>query len=166
MSFLRDGMIRRDPIEQLDELSQDLSATWNAASVPASISTWMSRPSILRRIADALSAELRDDIDRILAVGPGAQALGSAVALATGIPYVAEAGSTRFGDLHRGERVAVVNAVRQGEDALGAANASGAVILQNLAVVDLDDRRDDPAKTALFRFTGRHQTLVTERKSS
>jgi hypothetical protein len=95
----------------LDELAADLLATAAQGGARSDVSQWMTRPGILRRIASRLSVSIPADADRILAVGPGAVVLGSAVSLATGLPFSAlgDRGPV-FGSLHDDERVAVVSA--------------------------------------------------------
>lgn len=111
MSFLdTEHRVVRSSAEILEELGLDLLATWDPIRVPDAVSSWMSRPGILRRVASALSATIAADVDRIVAVGPGALVLGSAVSLATGLPYYAEDRGILFGSLHDGETVVVVSA--------------------------------------------------------
>jgi len=95
----------------LDELAHDLQATWDLSRSPQEVSGWMSRPGILRRISSAISPRLTGEIDRIVATGTGAQTLGAALALETGLPFCAVVGEELFGVVHDGESVAIVSAV-------------------------------------------------------
>ena len=99
----------------LDELAADLLATAAPGGARSDVSQWMTRPGILRRIASQLSVPIAADADRILAVGPGAVVLGSAVSLATGLPFAAVGDEgPAFGSLHDDERVAVVSVDEEG----------------------------------------------------
>ncbi|PWB97975.1 hypothetical protein [Homoserinimonas hongtaonis] len=92
----------------MSELGNDLAAVWPAAG--GDIAGWMTRPSILRRVASEFAARLASDTDRIVALGPGASILGGAVSLVTGLPFcAAEADGALFGSLHDGERAVVIS---------------------------------------------------------
>lgn len=103
------SIIYRTRAEQLTELAADLSATWQSASLPATVSSWISRPAILRRLADALAYHVRPDIDRIVSVGAGGSFLASAVGLATGLPFYADSLDGPVGELHAGEHACAVS---------------------------------------------------------
>ncbi|WP_329175691.1 hypothetical protein [Streptomyces sp. NBC_01477] len=103
-------------------LAAELAADLTAAD-PAG---WLARPSLLRRLAAALAPGAAPTADRLLAVGPGAQALGAAVSLETGLPFAARApGAPALGDLHPGETVVVL--------AVEAASAAEALALLRAA---------------------------------
>ena len=103
----RDLVPRPDSM-RLSELADDLAALWHSS--PASVDSWMSRPSIMRRVAAGLASRLASATDRVVALGPGSLVLGGAVSLTTGLPFCAvdEDGSV-FGDHHDGETVAVIS---------------------------------------------------------
>lgn len=112
MTWGLSGLLVEQPVAvMLDELAQDLQATWDLSRSPQDVSGWMSRPGILRRVSNAMSPRLTGDIDRIVATGPGAQILGAALALETGLPFCAVIGNELFGSIHEGESVAVVSAM-------------------------------------------------------
>lgn len=69
------------------ELQADLLADGGVAS-SGGTPAWMRRPSTLRRVASELSRALPAHFDRIVATGGGADALGAAVSLATGVAYL------------------------------------------------------------------------------
>ncbi|MFJ4409005.1 hypothetical protein [Streptomyces sp. NPDC088910] len=121
----------RAPGVLADELAGDLAAAGYAAGDAAagdavgdrgSGSGWLDRPALLRRLAAALAVEVPATADRLVAAGPGAQALGAAVSLETGLPFAAlVAGAPPFGVIHPGETVVVI--------AVDAASAAGALPL-------------------------------------
>jgi len=101
------------------ELAQDLAACWSPTGREEGVQEWMARPSLLRRIARLLAVAIPAGVDRIIAVGTGAQTLGASVSLTTGLPFVAieeDIGSagvvTIFGRVHQGESIAVVSALQ------------------------------------------------------
>ncbi|GAB3836489.1 hypothetical protein ACFPIJ_22650 [Dactylosporangium cerinum] len=119
----------RSPAELAAELAADLWAT-STGSVDAA-ARWLSRPALLRRLAEGLAGHVPATADRIAAGGPGAAALGAAVSLWTGLPFVAFPGTVAtpagsgalpagsgepergscvpdLGELDRGDRVVVV----------------------------------------------------------
>lgn len=103
-------LFERDPDTCATELAADLSATWSSPLTTAKHDDWMSRPSILRRVAAALADGISGGTERIACVGAGSEVLGAAVSLATGIPFVAiEDANVHFGTVHPGERVAVMS---------------------------------------------------------
>ncbi|MFJ1586640.1 hypothetical protein ACIOC1_25360 [Streptomyces sp. NPDC088197] len=116
----------RAPGVLAEELAGDLAAAGYAAGDAVgdrgSGSGWLDRPALLRRLAAALAAEVPATADRLVAAGPGAQALGAAVSLETGLPFAAlVAGAPPFGVIHPGETVVVI--------AVDAASAAGALPL-------------------------------------
>lgn len=98
----------RSKSTRLHELADDLAALWSGTST--NVGGWMSRPSILRRVAGELAARLAADTDRVIALGPGSNVLGGAVSLVTGLPFCAvEADGSIFGEYHPGENAGVVS---------------------------------------------------------
>jgi hypothetical protein len=116
-SLSSSGLLHRSHEEETQELALDLAAAWDAADLDSDVASWMTRPGILRRIAAALSLRIPPDVDRIVAIGPGAQALGAATSLATGIDYAVLEGDG-FGSVRPGERVIVIAAL-DSEDPAG-----------------------------------------------
>jgi len=104
------------------------------------------KPTILRRLAEALAERVPDGVDRLAGTEVGGIALVTAVSLATGIPFVlvrsGEGKNPIKGELHPGERVALVlDVVDSGNQATTAAakiHAVGAQISGILAVIDRD----------------------------
>ncbi|MDQ1205281.1 hypothetical protein [Microbacterium sp. SORGH_AS_0862] len=92
-----------DPL-RLQELRADLLAD-GAALAGVGTPAWIHRPSTLRRVASELARALPPHFDRIVATGDGAEALGAAVSLATGVAFGKE------GDMVvPGEQIVVVAA--------------------------------------------------------
>ena len=116
-AFGIEGRVDRSNSMVMRELAQDLAATWDPRNHPDEVSSWMSRPAILRRVASALGESVHAEVDRIVATGPGAIALGSALSLTTGLPYFAVTEGDGFGSLHDGEIVVVVSATSDGAGA-------------------------------------------------
>ena len=78
-----------DTTQRRDELRADLLADGNPITTDA-VPAWIHRPSTLRRVATELARALPPHFDRILATGTGAEALGAAVSLATGVAFATE----------------------------------------------------------------------------
>ena len=122
------------------------------------------RPSILRRIASGLARLLPSDTDRIAGPELGAVALAAALSLAVDLPFVIvkrEAksyGTARLveGDLHRGDRVVVVeDVITTGAQAIHAARQvafAGANVLTILAVVDREEEGSRRIAEAGYSF--------------
>lgn len=107
-SPVRHDLVPRSNSMRLSELADDLAALW--PSSPAGVDSWMSRPSIMRRVARELAARLAAATDRVVALGPGSLVLGGAVSLATGLPFCAvDEEGTVFGEHHDGETVGVIS---------------------------------------------------------
>jgi len=115
------GVFESDRITVLRELADDLNAAWAFSRDPAAVDGWALRPAILRRVADLLADGIAPGVDRILAVGPGAAMIGTAVGLASGLPFaVLDDGSEAVDEapsgLRPGETVAVVAATTGTDD--------------------------------------------------
>jgi hypothetical protein len=101
-------LVHRSSSTRLRELGNDLSALWRRDA--NEVGGWMSRPSILRRVASELATRLAPDTDRVIAIGPGSLVLGGAMSLTTGLPFCAvDRDGSVFGDYHAGETVTVVS---------------------------------------------------------
>lgn len=106
------------------------------------------RPGILRRIASHCVGLIPENVDRIAGLELGAVALATALSLESGLPFVIvrkgaaalAAGRTLEGELHRGERVLIIeDVVHSGTQALNAATrllAAGAHVEGILCVID------------------------------
>lgn len=107
------------------ELMDDLLACWLPIRAETT-DTWLTRPSIARRVASMVTELIPAGTDRILVEGHGAPALGMAVSLDSGLPFAVVPGRRRgtgsaedaapvdgadgacFGVVHRGEHVVVL----------------------------------------------------------
>lgn len=133
------------------ELAHDLSACWRLERLH-DVSGWMSKPAILRRVGSLLGGRVGADIDRLVATGPGATALGAAVSLSTGLPFavrVAEGSEVieSWGEIHEGESLCVVSSLAsRAKEALSHLDSSTS------CVALVDDEGD--AEVALFRIHG------------
>jgi len=148
----------RSEAEERRELAADLSATWEPSSLASTVSSWVSRPSILRRLADALAAAVIDDVDRIVAVGPAAPVLASAVGLATGLPFHTDGPGEALGEIHAGERVCIVSTTSlEAADAI-VGNAD-VIVVQRLNVVAAHRKAEHDGEASLFTI-GDDDTLL------
>ncbi|TAM70069.1 MAG: hypothetical protein EPN48_06705 [Microbacteriaceae bacterium] len=159
-----DGTIHRSRDEELRELASDLAATWSPRSLPATVSSWMSRPSILRRVAEAVAERIDGTIDRLIVVGPGAQALASAISLATGIPFHTESAHETLGDIHAGERVSIISAVSC--DYTGTPTGDPASVIQRLSIVAAKQSTGDHGDMSLFVLDDDGALHALERSTS
>lgn len=109
---------------------------------------FVTRPTVMRRIARLFGARVSADADRLAGPELGAVALAAVTSLETGLPFVLvrkspkrpSAATEIEGELHPGERVVILeDIVSTGEEALSTAaklRAAGAEVIGVLAVVD------------------------------
>jgi orotate phosphoribosyltransferase len=112
---------------------------------------FVTRPTILRRLASILAESIAPRVDRLAGAGFGAAALVAALALETGLPFVVvreteleDGALDRIeGELHAGERVVVVDDVvstgRQAVRAARAVTARGGVVGSIVSVIDREE---------------------------
>jgi orotate phosphoribosyltransferase len=130
-----------------------------------------SRPSILRRLARFLAAEIPQGTDRLAAPTLGAVAFGTAVSLETGLPLAivrthwdgSRGGGAVEGGLHRGETVVLIeDVIVSGSRALHAVErlrSVGATVTAVVAAIDCEQGADvamarhDVAYVPLFRYS-------------
>lgn len=133
--------------ERRAELLADLvSAAWGAHGEFIDADQFLSKPTVLRRLAAILAGRVPPDTDRLLGREPHSLVLGAALTLETGLPLViarvTDSTLRCFGELHPGERVLVVEGVTgtggSAEGAVVEARRRGAVISRVLAAVDRD----------------------------
>jgi orotate phosphoribosyltransferase len=138
-----------------------------------------SRPSILRRLARFLAAEVPAGTDRLAAPTLGAVAFGTAVSLETGLPLAVvrthwdgtRGGNAVEGGLHRGETVVLIeDVVVSGSRALHAVEqlrSVGATMVAVVAAIDCERGADaamagqDVDYVPLFRFSDFSSTRET-----
>jgi orotate phosphoribosyltransferase len=104
-----------DARQRRGELIGDLLAATGDTGHPGAIDpdAFITRPSILRRLAALLADDLPTALDRLGAVDQGGVALTTALALHTGLPYaVLDPGNSAVtGEIHRGEYLSVIDPV-------------------------------------------------------
>lgn len=122
-------------------------------------------PSLLRRIARGLAAELDPGVDRLAGPELGAVALVAALSLETGLPFVIvrraakdHGGSREIeGILDAGDAVAVIeDVITTGGQALAAAERverAGGRVQQIVGVVDREEGGRDAIESAGYRFS-------------
>ncbi|TDE14375.1 hypothetical protein [Jiangella asiatica] len=91
------------------ELAQDLAAL--GAGGRDAAGRWMSRPAVMRRIALLLAEGVPARATRVVVAGDGAEALGTGLSLAAGLPFAALSGDATgltFGEVHAGEDASLV----------------------------------------------------------
>lgn len=123
------------------------------------------RPTILRRLAEMLSARVPTGIDRLGATEVGGVPLVVALSLATGLPFVviraadtdpvATAGSV-MGELHVGERVLLVqdiidDGLQTMESAVGVEQLGGRVV-GVLAVIERESQSASKIRDAGYEY--------------
>jgi orotate phosphoribosyltransferase len=132
-----------------DELLADLvAAAWGTHGEFIDADQFLTKPTVLRRLASILAGRVPADVDRLVGRDPHSLVLGAAMALETGLPLVVarvveSGGGPRLachGELHAGERVLVVEGVTgtgaSAAEAVRAVRDRGAVVVGVLAAVD------------------------------
>lgn len=112
------------------------------------------KPTILRRLADALAEQVTPDVDRLAGVEGGGVALAAALSLSTGLPFVivrrvtgGRSDEPVRGELHPGERVVLVqDVVDSGAQALSAAATLTDLGAHLAGVVSVIDREAGGAR--------------------
>jgi len=114
---------------------------------------FVTRPTILRRLASILAETIAPRIDRLAGAGLGATALVAALSLETGLPFVivrerdVPAEQIIEGELHTGERLVVVeDVVSTGHQAVRAARAVVSRGGHVGTVISVIDREEGGAK--------------------
>lgn len=143
LSVFQSETVRRD------ELLGDLvAAAWGTHGEFIDADQFLTKPTVLRRLASILASRVPAEVDRLVGRDPHSLVLGAAMALETGLPLVvarASEGEGRsrlgcHGELHVDERVLVVEGVTgTGASAVEAVRAlrdRGATVVGVLAAVD------------------------------
>jgi orotate phosphoribosyltransferase len=122
------------------------------------------RPSILRRIASAFAELIPPETDRIAGPELGGVALAAALSLQVGLPFVIVKKASKGygtakiveGELHRGERIVVVeDVITSGAQAIHAARQvekSGGKVLAILGVIDREQGGTENISAAGYHF--------------
>lgn len=125
---------------------------------------FVTRPTVLRRLARLLGARVSPNADRLAGPELGAVALAAVTSLETGLPFVLVRKSPRRpgtateieGELHVGERVVILeDIVSTGEEALCTVTklrSAGAEVIGVLAVVDREHGGSDAITAAGISF--------------
>lgn len=139
------GVFQSEEVRR-DELLADLvAAAWGSHGEFIDADQFLTKPTVLRRLAAILAGRVPVDVDRLVGRDPHSLVLGAALSLETGLPLVVarRAGDdalTLHGELHTDERVLVVEGVTgTGTSALAAVRAArerGAVVAGVLVAVD------------------------------
>lgn len=126
---------------------------------------FVTKPTVLRRLASLLAELVPEDVDRIAGPELGAVPLASALSLETGLPFVIVrhhaksygTGVSVEGELHMGERILLIeDVVTTASQALRAAmrlTEAGAAISRVLAVVDREQGGREAVNAAGYPFT-------------
>ncbi|MEV6930416.1 hypothetical protein AB0M46_38855 [Dactylosporangium sp. NPDC051485] len=161
--------LERSPDELDAELAADLWAASTAGAGYDDVAArWLSRPTLLRRLAAGLARHIPATADRIAAGGPGAAALGAAVSLWTGLPFVsfpAGRDEPTLGELDRGDQVvAVAVSVATAQELVPRLRAHEAVIAAVAVVVADDDHLDQPGGPGRCDRAGEPRTIALVRR--
>jgi len=153
-----------------DELLGDLvAAAWGTHGEFIDADQFLTKPTVLRRLASILATRVPVEVDRLVGRDPHSLVLSAALALETGLPLVVARvvdvpGGSRLGchgELHAGERVLVVEGVTgtgaSAVEAVRAVRELGATVVGVLAAVDRDRgaaaRLEDVAVTLEHLFS-------------
>lgn len=126
---------------------------------------FVTKPTVLRRLASLLAELVPDNVDRIAGPELGAVPLASALSLETGLPFVIvrqhvktyATGTSIEGELHAGESVLlledVLTTASQALRAAGSVTDAGATVTRVLAVVDREQGGREAVNAAGYPFT-------------
>jgi len=142
------SVFQDDDVRRAELLADLVAAAWGTHGEFIDADQFLTKPTVLRRLASILAERVPTDVDRLLGRDPHSLVLGAALALETGLPLVVARvvlvdGQPRLrchGELHRGERVLVVEGVTgtgaSAVEAVRAARERGATVVGVLAAVD------------------------------
>ncbi len=147
-----DGQAFQTDEQRRAELRADLvAAAWGTRGEFIDADRFLTKPTVLRRLASILASRVPADVDRLVGQEPRSAVLAAALALETGLPLVvvrapepSSGDEPRcHGEIHPGERVLVVEGVvgtgGSAEQAARAAQRTGATVAGVLAAVDRGD---------------------------
>jgi hypothetical protein len=156
---------RSDEIET-DELRRDLSAVGIDDAGAVDVDAVLTRPTLLRRIAALVAAQVPATADRLVAATADAP-LAAAVGLHTGLSFALldPQPATWHGELYPAEHVIVI-AVLDVPDALTeAVDGVGAHVLATIAVVSVHSAPGRPGGGQAHRLFGLADLDDSERKA-
>lgn len=137
-----------DRTRRAELIADVVAAAWGAHGQFVDADQFLTKPTVLRRLVGFLADMVPQDVDRLIGRETHSLALGTALALETGLPLViarrVETPGGRelrcHGELHPGERVLVVEGVAgtgaSAELAVRTARRYGATVVGVLAAVD------------------------------
>jgi orotate phosphoribosyltransferase len=134
-----------DAERRAELLADVVAAAWGADGEFVDADQFLTKPTVLRRLAAILAGRVPFDTDRLLGREPHSLVLGAALTLETGLPLVIARGLDGpdlrcHGELHPGERVLVVEGVTgtgaSAERAVRVVRQRGATVIGVLAAVD------------------------------
>lgn len=137
-----------DDQRRTELLADVVAAAWGTDGHVIDADQFLTKPTVLRRLASLLASRVPGDVDRLFGREPRSVVLGTALALETGLPLVvvrtpeSPPGGELLcsGELHPGERVLVVEAVvSSGSSAVRvvrAARRRGVAVAGVLAAID------------------------------
>jgi orotate phosphoribosyltransferase len=144
-----DAQVFQSDQERRTELLADLvAAAWGTHGEFIDADQFLTKPTVLRRLAGILASRVPAEVDRLIGREPHSLVLGAALALETGLPLVvlrvadSPAGPELrcFGELHPGERVLLVEGVTgtgtSAAQAVAVVRARGAEVAGVLVAVD------------------------------
>lgn len=141
----------RDDIEAQSQLLADLQALAPSAGVPPAAADFLTRPSVLRRVARRLASHVPAGTDRLLVPALPDAPLGAAVSLASGVPFAAflRDGGV-YGEAHASEQVVLLVTHTEDLPALAAAVESARLLaVAHIAVAGTpDDGATSKTRTA------------------
>ncbi|URM96451.1 allantoate amidohydrolase [Actinomadura madurae] len=151
-SLARGGVrvFQTDRTRRAELIADVVAAAWGTHGQFIDADRFLTKPTVLRRMVSLLADMVPPDVDRLIGRETHSLALGTALALETGLPLViarrAESSGGRelrcHGELHPGERVLVVEGVTgtgaSAERAVRAVRKHGATVVGVLAAVDRD----------------------------
>uniref|UniRef100_UPI003F498E5F orotate phosphoribosyltransferase n=1 Tax=Actinomadura sp. CA-154981 TaxID=3240037 RepID=UPI003F498E5F len=140
--------LQADRARRAELIADVVAAAWGADGRFVDADRFLTKPTVLRRLVGFLADMVPQDVDRLIGRETHSLALGTALALETGLPLViarrTETSGGRelhcHGELHPGERVLVVEGVvgtgASAELAVRMARRRGATAVGVLAAVD------------------------------
>lgn len=139
-------VFQADGTRRTEVLADLVGAAWGTHGEFVDADQFLTKPTVLRRLAAILAARVPIGVDRLVGREPHSLVLAAALSLETGLPLVIARGAPElrcFGELHPGERVLVVEGVTgtgsSAEQAVRVVRSRGATVAGVLAAVDRDD---------------------------
>jgi orotate phosphoribosyltransferase len=158
-------VFQTDEVRRSELLADVVAAAWGTHGEFVDADQFLTKPTVLRRLASILAARVPAGVDRLVGREPHSLVLAAALSLETGLPLVIARGAPElrcFGELHPVERVLVVEGVTgtgaSAAEAVRVVRSRGATVAGVLAAVD----RDDGATVLLDGLGIRHEVLFQD----